>query len=34
MSDVAIAIIVAGFFICWELRDLTKVIRENKEEEE
>ena len=32
MSDVAVAIIVAGFFICWELQDLTKTIRKNKED--
>lgn len=34
MSDIAIAIIVAGFFICWEIRDLAKAILKNKEDEE
>ena len=32
MSDIAVAIIVAGFFICWEISDLVKAIK-NKEEE-
>lgn len=34
MSDIAVAIIVAGVFIGWEIRDLTKAILKNKEEEE
>lgn len=34
MSDIAIAIIVAGLFICWEIRDIAKAILKNKEDEE
>lgn len=33
MSDIAVSIIVAGFFICWEIRDLAKAILKNKEDE-
>lgn len=33
MSDIAVAIIVAGVFICWEIRDLAKAIK-NKEEKD
>lgn len=33
MSDIAVAIIVAGLFICWEIRDLAKAILKNKEEQ-
>lgn len=32
MSDIAVAIIVAGFFICWEIRDFAKAIKNKKEE--
>lgn len=32
MSEIAVAIIVVGFFICWEIRDLAKAILKNKEE--
>lgn len=34
MTSTAVAIIVAGVFICWEIRDLAKAILQNKEDEE
>ena len=34
MSDIAIAIIVAGVFISWEIGDLAKAILKNKEKED
>ncbi len=32
MSDIAVAIIVAGVFIGWEIRDLAKAILKNNED--
>ena len=32
MTDVAIAIIVAGVFISWSIDEIAKAIRKNKEE--
>lgn len=34
MSDIAVAIIAAGFYIGWKIEDLAKAILKNKEEEE
>ena len=33
MSDIAVAIVFAGFFIGWKIEDLAKAILKNKEEE-
>lgn len=34
MHDIAIAIVVAGFYIGWKIEDLAKAILKNKEEKE
>lgn len=34
MSDIAIAIIAAGFYIGWKIEDLAKAILKDKEEKE
>lgn len=32
MTDIAVAIIVVGLFISWEIADLTKAIKSRNEE--
>lgn len=34
MNDIAVAILVAGVFIGWEIRDLVNAILKNKEKED
>ena len=34
MNDIAVAILVAGVFIGWEIRDLVNEILKNKEDKE
>lgn len=34
MSDIAVAILVAGVFIGWEIRDLVDAILKNKDKED